>query len=458
MSTDWSRPAARTETVETAAETVRQTAREITGPSDLDPLLEEIGDAKCVLIGEASHGTAEFYRWRSQLTARLLREHDFSFVGVEGDWTDCYDVTEFVKGKTDHESAETVLREFDRWPTWMWANWEVAEFVDWLAQHNADRRETTDPLDDRQQVGFYGLDVYSLYESMAAVINYLEEIDPEAAEQARDAYRCFEPYGEDPQEYAWSTRISPENCEAEVIEALEALQRREPGAEPESPDEYFNAEQNALVARNAESYYRAMVQGDTNSWNIRDKHMRDTLDRLLAYHGDDAKAVVWAHNTHVGDARATDMVHRGVVNLGQLARERYGDDEVALIGFGSHRGSVIAADGWGESMERKPVPEGIAGSYEDVFHRAVDTPSSGPDSDALLIGDEIKEVDPLAEPRGHRAIGVVYHPERERGNYVPTRLTERYDAFIHVDETEALHPLHIEPGGAEMPETYPWGV
>ncbi|WP_408958352.1 erythromycin esterase family protein [Natrinema sp. 74] len=418
-----------------------------------DGLVEGVADADVVLLGEASHGTSEYYRLRARLTARLLEHHGFEFVAVEGDWTDCFDVTRYVTGRTDADSAADALADFERWPTWMWANWEVAEFADWLADYNADR-----PVGER--AGFYGLDVYSLYESMAAVIDYLQDLDPELADRARDAYHCFEPYGEDAREYASSIRLVPEDCEDEVLEVLRGLREemtdRYADYDGDDPVADFAAEQNALVATNAESYYRTMARGGDESWNVRDRHMSETLERLLEFH--DAPGIVWAHNTHVGDARATTMQDRGKLNLGQLAREEVCEDDaaVAVIGFGSHRGSVVAGDQWGAPMEQMRVPEAKADSYEDAFHRAG-------------IGDCVLEFDrgygaagdpdhdPLADPRGHRAIGVVYDPTYEGGNYVRTVLPDRYDAFIHVDETEALHPFDIE-GGETPPETYPWGV
>ncbi|TYL40728.1 protein-L-isoaspartate O-methyltransferase [Natronococcus pandeyae] len=416
-----------------------------------DDLAADVSDAEVVLLGEASHGTSEYYRLRARLSAELLANHDFSFVAVEGDWTDCFEVTRYVTGRSGAESARDVLETFERWPTWMWANWEVLEFLEWLREHNEDR-----PIDER--AGFYGLDVYSLYESMAEVIDYLEDLDPDLAARARDAYHCFEPYGEDAREYAQSIRLVPEDCEEEVLEVLRTLREDVAATEYDGDDplESFAADQNALVAKNAESYYRAMARGNETSWNVRDRHMSETLERLLEFH--DGPGIVWAHNTHVGDARATDMIDRGKLNLGQLAREEVCEDDtdVAVVGFGSHRGSVVAGDEWGAPMARMPVPEAKAGSHEDVFHRA------GLE-DAVLrfdrgygIADDAS-VDPVAERRGHRAIGVVYDPAYEGGNYVPTVLPDRYDAFVHVDETEALHPLGIE-GGETPPETYPWGL
>ncbi|MFC6824189.1 erythromycin esterase family protein [Halopelagius fulvigenes] len=434
----------RAEGMDAAVEAVRRNARDLSDPSDLDRLVEAASDASVVMIGEASHGTSEFYRWRARLTARLIRETNVSFVGVEGDWTDCYDVNRHVRHRPDaSDDTMAVLGKFDRWPTWMWANWEVTEFLRWLREYNEGRARS-------EMVGFYGLDVYSLTESMEAVLDYLEDVDPEAAERAKDAYQCFEPYGEDAREYGRSTRIVPGDCEDEVIEVLADLRRNAPEYDGDDDESVFAAEQNALVAKNAEEYYRSMARGNSSSWNVRDEHMMETLDRLLNRDDTEGTAVVWAHNTHVGDARATDMTDRGAVNIGQLARERYGEDEVHLVGFGTHRGSVIAGRAWDAPMERMSVPEARDTSYGDVFNRAGV-------NDSYLLFDEF-DASALETSRGQRAIGVVYHPDRELGNYVPTVLPERYDSFVHVEETSALHPLHLEPHRETPPETFPWGV
>jgi erythromycin esterase len=424
------------------AELVRGMAHPLRGTEDLDPLLDRIGDARCVLLGEASHGTSEYYTWRTRISQRLIREKGFSFIAVEGDWPDCYEVNRYVKGYPDSgKSAREVLGAFDRWPTWMWANEEIVELAEWLRQYN-------DGLPDEEKVGFYGLDVYSLWESMEEIIEYLERVDPDTVETARRAYRCFEPYGEDVQEYARATAFVPTSCEDEVVEMLSKLHEKLPEYR-DDPESRFNAGQNALVVRNAERYYRAMVRGGSSSWNVRDRHMAETLERLMQYHGPEAKTVVWEHNTHIGDARFTDMADAGMVNLGQLVREQRGADDVVLVGFGSHRGSVIAGAKWGAPMERMRVPPAREGSWEDLLHRAGE-------EDKLLVFRE----DGLLEPRGHRAIGVVYDPAYERySNYVPTVLPHRYDAFIYLDETRALHPLHMRPRhDGEPPETFPSGV
>ena len=433
---------------------IRAAARPLASAADLDPLLDAIGDARYVLLGEATHGTSEFYTWRTEITKRLVREKQFSFVAVEGDWPDCHRVDRYTKGRSESgANAEEVVHAFARWPTWMWANREVAALVDWLRECNRDRASEV-------QVGFYGLDVYSLWDSMASVVEYLERIDPAAAKAARRAYSCFDPYYDDVQEYARATALVPTSCEDEAIAMLRALRAKAPEYREDGPDAWFNAEQNALVARNAERYYRAMVRGGPSSWNVRDHHMVETLDRLMAHHGSRAKAIVWEHNTHVGDARFTDMARHGMENVGQLVRQEHGDgpddrDGVFIVGFGTHRGSVIAADEWGRPMRRLRVPEARPGSWEGLLHSA----GTG---DALLIfdGSDDGGIPGLDRPLEHRAIGVVYDPRAERwGNYVSTIVPRRYDAFINIDESRAVHPLHFPAlVDGEVPETYPSGM
>ena len=426
---------------------VRTLARPLAGPDDLSPLLDRIGDARYVLLGEASHGTAEYYTWRATLSRRLIVEKGFSFIAVEGDWPDCYRVNRYVRGRPDAGSiARDVLHAFDRWPTWMWANREVVELAEWLRRHN-------DGLAEEHRVGFYGLDVYSLWDSLYAVMAYLQRVDPAALEAVRRAYLCFEPYGEDVQRYARASRWVPTSCEHEVVALLADLRRKAPVYRADGREGYFDAEQNALVVRNAEAYYRAMVRSGPDSWNLRDRHMTETLERLMRHHGPHAKAIVWEHNTHIGDARYTDMADADMVNVGQLVREGHAVEDVVLVGFGSHRGEVIAADEWDAPMRRLEVPAARPGSWEDVLHQA----GAG---DRLLIFPAAERSPALLQPRGHRAIGVVYHPAYEEySNYVPTVLPRRYDAFLYLDETHALHPLHLpvrEDG--EVPETFPSGV
>lgn len=429
---------------------LRDAALPLHSAADLDPLLHAIGDARFVLLGEASHGTHEFYTWRAELSRRLIQEKQFSFIAVEGDWPDCYRVNRYVKQYPDSgSSAYEVLREFNRWPTWMWANREIVQLTEWLHQHNRH-------LPTEQQTGFYGLDVYSLWESMAAVVEYLETIDPTFAQTARRAYTCFEPYGEDAHEYAHATALVPTSCEDDAVAVLRALRAKSSDYREDGSETYFNAEQNALVARGAELYYRTMIRGGPTSWNVRDHHMMDTLDRLMTHHGSRARAIVWEHNTHIGDARFTDMARAGMVNVGQLTRQGHEHDGVVLVGFASHRGSVIAGEEWGAQMQRMRVPEARRGSIEDLLHEA------GRGDNVLLTfdGSDNGGIAGLDCPRDNRAIGVVYDPDAERyGNYVPTIVPRRYDALIYIDETRALDPLHmpIEVSG-EAPETYPSGM
>jgi erythromycin esterase-like protein len=395
--------------------------------TSLDALIQAIGDARFVLLGEASHGTSEFYTWRTEISKRLIAEKDFSFIAVEGDWPSCYGLNRFVKHYSEEgQQAEDVLRrEFGRWPTWMWANEETASLAEWLKQHNADL------LDDKK-IGFFGLDVYSLWESMEEIIHYLEKIGSKHVETAKKAFACFEPHRREGQSYGISASfLGEENCEDDVVELLTQMQERRKKYDTDK-EAALSAELNALVAVNAEKYYRSMVQGGPESWNVRDHHMVEALNRLMDFHGPQAKAIVWEHNTHIGDARATDMAEERMVNVGQLVREQNKVQDVFAVGFGTHRGKVIAAKGWGAPIEEMNVPQAYKNSWEDIVHQAGNY-------DKMVIFD--RDSDTFRQVFGHRAIGVVYHPEYERGNYVPSNMAERYDAFIHIDESSALRPL-----------------
>jgi erythromycin esterase-like protein len=413
-------------------------ATPLTNAGDLDVLLDRVGDARVVMLGEASHGTHEFYRWRAALTRRLIAEKGFSFVAVEGDWPACDRVDRAVRcSPTAPADPREALAAFERWPVWMWANEEVADFCRWLRGHNAG-------LDVSDRAGFHGLDVYSLSESLLEIMVHLREHDPEQVSAALAAYRCFEP----PENHPIATRFVPADCENEVVDLLVRLRERAATGGASA----FGAWQNAEVVAGAERYYRAMIGGGSESWNVRDRHMDHTLDRLLNHYGPGAKAVVWAHNTHVGDARATGMAARGEVNIGQLARERYSDDQVVLVGFGTHHGTVNAGDSWGAPVREMPVPPARHGSLEDVLHGAA------PD-EALFVFPRTERPGLLTAELGHRAIGVVYHPEHDRRrNYVPTVLGDRYDAFLWFAETRALHPLRVSQVDALEPETHPTGV
>ncbi|GAB3535452.1 hypothetical protein GCM10027443_24590 [Pontibacter brevis] len=414
----------------------------LTKEKDLDVLLEEIGDARIVMLGEASHGTSEYYTWRTAISRRLIQEKGFNFIAVEGDWPECYAVNRLIKDyKNAGSKIADVLQVYRRWPTWMWANWEVAALIEWLRDHNHLKS-------GKEKAGFYGLDVYSLWESLDQIVNYLESTDGQAAEAARTAISCFEPFNRDPQEYARATAFVPTDCEKEVIEMLQRVQSQRMYSE--DPESEFNTKQNALVAVNAEKYYRAMMRGGGNSWNVRDSHMMETLERLLDFHGPDSRAIVWEHNTHIGDASYTDMADDGMFNIGQLARERYGRDQVRLVGFGTYQGTVIAGKAWGSPMQKMDVPPAVEGSWEDMLHRMST-------DDKIILSKDLKNIPELQKRIGHRAIGVVYDPKYEMfGNYVPTVIPERYDAFIYFEETEAVHPLRMKSRGAKEPDLYPW--
>jgi erythromycin esterase len=413
---------------------IRSLARPLAADSDLDPLVARAAGRRFVAIGEASHGTHEYYDWRSRLSRRLIVEEGFAWIGVEGDWPDCWRIDRWVRGLADQQlDARTLLAGFDRWPTWMWANTDVADFIAWLRDLNLARPES-------ERVGFYGLDVYSLWDSLDRVIGWIGRHAPDALPDAMRAWRCFQPYDEDPHRYAWSTRLVPESCETDVTELLTEVRRQA----AVDGDEALDAVQNAAVAVGAERYYRAMVRTDVGSWNIRDIHMADTIDRLARHHGPASKGLIWEHNTHVGDARGTSMAEDGMLNVGQLLRERHGDEGVLLVGFAGHRGEVLAGTHWGSPEQRMPVPEARAASHEQLLHDALHAP-------ALLDFGDDRARPWLSASAGHRAIGVVYSPEREAGNYVPTMMGRRYDALLWLEQTSALVPLHRE-GMPEEPE------
>jgi erythromycin esterase-like protein len=438
------------------SEALRQASYPLTGAGrDYDLLLELIGDARIVLLGEASHGTHEFYRERARITQRLIEEHGFTVVAVEADWPDAYRGNRWVRGTGSDTVAAEALGDFERFPRWMWRNRDVHAFASWLRDHN-DGLPPGAP-----KAGFYGLDLYSLFGSIEAVIRYLDQVDPEAALRARYRYGCFDHFGEDSQAYGYAAEVgmSP-TCENEVVHQLLDLQRRaadlsrRDGRIPE--DEFFYAEQNARLVKNAEEYYRTMFGGRISSWNLRDRHMAEILESLLAHidrKGGRTRAVVWEHNSHIGDARATSMGREGEWNVGQLTRERHGSDAV-LVGFSTYSGTVTAASDWGEPAERKRVRPALAGSFEAPFH-SLGVP------DLLLPMRGRKELAAaLREIRLERAIGVIYRPETERrSHYFEARLPEQFDAVIHLDETHAVEPLDMTAGWTrgEAPETYPFG-
>jgi len=414
--------------------------------SDLDLLLEHIGDSHYVLLGEASHGTHEYYTWRMKITKRLIKEKDFSFIAVEGDWPDCYRVNRYVKNYSDAgKSARQVLSSFSRWPTWMWANWEMVVFAEWMKDYNK-------KLPANKRTGFYGLDVYSLYESLEAITGYLEKTDKDALLAAHKAIRCFEPYSEgEGQSYTDATMLVPHLCRDEVVLLLSKIRSRIAQYNTDY-ENVFSTEQNAIIAVNAEKYYNSMIHGGPDSWNIRDRHMMETLDRLMNFHGKNSKCIVWAHNTHTGDARATDMTNGGLINVGQLVAGKHAQDGVFSVGFGCYKGDVIAGRKWGDEMRKIKVPEARKDSWEHILQQ------SGGYKNKLLFTEDPEFRKEFNDYLDHRAIGVVYNPGFEDwGNYVPTIIPKRYDAFIFLSETTALHPLHLKPDGHQVPETYPFG-
>ena len=422
--------------------------------SDFDLLLERIGDASVVLLGEASHGTHEFYHARAELTRRLIEEMGFDAVAVEADWPDAYRANRYVRGVGDDPDAERALSGFERFPAWMWRNTDVVDFIGWLRDYN-------DALArGRPRVGFYGLDLYAMYASMAAVVEYLESVDSALAADARRRYACFEDFGGDSQAYGYAAHVGmTKACEDEAVQQLTALQRRaadlsrRDGGVPE--DELFNAEQNARLVVNAEAYYRSMFTDRANSWNLRDGHMTETLAALrrhLAQKGQRARIVVWAHNSHLGDARATEMGAGGELNVGQLVREAWPRDCV-LVGFTTDHGTVTAASDWDAPAERKRVRPALDGSYEALFHAA------GIDRFLLLLDDA--RLSGLDESRLERAIGVIYRPQTERAShYFRAHLRRQFDAVFHFDRTRAVEPLEasVRWTEGEVPETFPHGV
>jgi erythromycin esterase-like protein len=434
---------------------LRDTAYPLAGCLDYDPLIGRIGEAPFALLGEASHGTHEFYYERAEITKRLITEKKFAAVAVEADWPDAYRVNRYVRGASDDVDAAEALADFRRFPTWMWRNTVVVEFIEWLRAYN-------DAIPSgAEKVGFYGLDLYSLHASMKAVLRYLEKVDPEAAKQARERYSCFDHVGEDTQAYGLMTRLNlSRSCEEEVIRQSLEMQRRAADyvrRDGRLDDDLFYAEQNARLVKNAEAYYRSVFLEQMSSWNLRDRHMAETLDALVGYLDrkvTHAKIAVWEHNSHLGDARATEMGQRGELNVGQLTREKYGGEAV-LVGFTTHHGTVTAASDWGNPAERKRVRPALAGSYEALFH------SAQRDRFLLILNDGEAMVQQLGVPRLERAIGVIYRPETERqSHYFRARLPSQFDAVLHFDETGAVKPLETTEQweAGELPDTFPFAV
>jgi erythromycin esterase-like protein len=435
---------------------LRGTAAPLTGAAgDYDSLLELIADANYVLLGEATHGTHEFYKARAEITKRLIREKGFTILALEADWPDALRVNRFVQGGSRDQTGLEALGNFKRFPTWMWRNADVLDLVGWLRTYNESSERKG------AKAGIYGLDLYSLHSSIDAVIRYLQERDPRAAEAARRRYSCFEYFGDDPEIYGVSASEDRSlSCEDEVVQQVMELQRKTNELLSRdgrvAADELFFAKQNAVVARDAEHYYRAMYRGRPNTWNLRDGHMVETLDNLMKHlreQGERPKAVVWAHNSHLGDARATSMSARGELNVGQLLREFHHGDTFS-VGFTTFHGTVTAASNWGGEANRKRVRQGMEDSYEKLFHD-FDLPRF----QLNLHEESIREE--LPEKLLERAIGVIYLPETERySHYFSARLADQFDVVLHFDETRAVEPLERTSAWekGEYPDLYPSGI
>jgi erythromycin esterase-like protein len=439
------------------ANEVKRASHALSGEArDYDPLLKMVDGSRFCLLGEATHGTYEFYRERAEITKRLIKEQGFTAVAVEADWPDAFRVNRYVRGFGDDRNADEALGGFKRFPTWMWRNTVVLDFVEWLRDYNASLNEGA------TKVGFYGLDLYSLYTSIEAVLGYLNKVDPAAAQRARYRYSCFEHFAEDTQAYGYAANFGlSESCEREVIEQLIELRRQAADYASRdgrvAQDEFFFAEQNARLVLNAERYYRSMFRGRVESWNLRDRHMAETLGALVTHlnaQGQMAKMIVWEHNSHLGDARATYMADYGELNVGQLVRQQYGN-EARLIGFTTYNGTVTAASEWDGPAERKRVRPALNESYEAIFNQ------TGEADFLLTLRSDRGVANVLREPRLERAIGVIYLPQTERqSHYFDARLSDQFDAVIHFDETRALEPLerYAQWDSGEPPETFPTGV
>jgi protein-L-isoaspartate(D-aspartate) O-methyltransferase len=411
---------------------------------NLGPLLERIGDARIVLLGEATHGTSEFYRMRERISRELIVKKGFRFIAIEGDWPDAARVDHYVRHLEYSPSEWTA---FARFPTWMWRNNEVRDFVNWLRQHNA-------AIKHEARVAFHGLDLYSLYVSIRSVLNYLEQVDPEAAKVARQRYGCLTPWQGDPATYGHAALTgSYRTCEAHVVRALKDLLEKRVAYAEHDGERFFDAVQNARLVTNAERYYRIMYYGSRASWNLRDEHMFTTLKSLLAFYGTASKAIVWAHNSHVGDSAATEMALRGEHNIGHLCRQEFGGSAY-LVGFGTNSGTVAAASDWDGPMEIKKVQPALPKSYEHLCH------ATGRSCFMLDLrnGADLTGEQGLGKPQLERAIGVIYRPETERAShYFQAILPRQFDEYIWFDETRAVTPFDTAEL-AGLPDTYPFGV
>ena len=421
---------------------LKKKAVPLQGINSLDSLIESIAHSRIVMLGEATHGTHEFYTLRRIISERLIKEYDFNFIAAEGDWPEFERINQYIKETID-VSASDLLKDFSRWPTWMWANVEVLSLIELLK---------------REEIPFYGLDVYSLFESIDAVKAYAERQDLDLALAVEGAYSCLDPFQRDEKAYARHLLQFPEGCRHEVVSILRKLLRLRLSETHNTQEELFSAQQNARIVTNAEDYYRRMLFGGPESWNVRDRHMTDTLDMLLKKAGPNSKCIVWAHNSHIGDYHATEMAPQGYVNLGGLARERFGINVVSLVGFGTYQGKVLAAHAWEGQETEMTLPKAKEASFEWFCHKAaVDLKAPG---FSIVFDAEAREGHLGKRNYGHRAVGVVYDPTHENKalNYVPTIPAQRYDAFIFVDETTAIQPLKTKSTTLEFPETWPGGL
>jgi protein-L-isoaspartate(D-aspartate) O-methyltransferase len=412
--------------------------------ANLESLLQRIGAARIVLLGEATHGTSEFYRMRARISRELIERKGFSFVAIEGDWPDAARIDHYVRHA---EYAPSEWMAFARFPVWMWRNRDVRAFVDWLRAHNAD-------IEPAKRVAFHGLDLYSLYNSIRSVLNYLDDIDPRSARIARHRYGCLTPWQADPATYGHAALTGDfQTCEREVVSILTDLMHKQRAYAEHDGERFLDAVQNARLVANAERYYRTMYYGSRASWNLRDSHMFETLKTLLDFHGPKSRAIVWAHNSHVGDSAATEMSSRGEFNIGQLCREEFAGEAYA-IGFGTDHGTVAAASDWDGDMEVKAVRPAVPGSYERLCHEA------GVRRFLLHLRSPIAAnlAEGLSRPRLERAIGVIYRPETElQSHYFQAVLPRQFDEYIWFDETQAVTPLQTaELKG--LPDTYPFGL
>jgi len=425
---------------------IQLNAKKLENDNDLDDFIELVGNSRYVLLGEASHGTHEYYLWRMKITQRLILEKGFNIIAIEGDWPDCYRINRYVKQYDDaKKNAIEVLQTFNRWPTWMWANWETVAFIDWLKKHNQNK-------DQNRKVGFYGLDLYSFRESLFDIMNYLKKYDKNTFEIADRALTCFNSIDqEEGQSYSKTATYFANLCEMEVNDLLHEIRENKFKYNSDS-ENVLSTEQNAWITVNAELYYRNMYKGGPDAWNIRDRHMFETIERLMEFHDKNSKIIIWAHNTHIGDARATDMAEENTINLGQLLNEKHKEKGVIALGFGSNEGTVIAASQWGEKAREIQTPIAKKGSWENILNESLSS------KNGYILLNKLKNKSVLQKPIGHRAIGVVYHPENEiYGNYVPSILPMRYDAFIYLNKTKALHALDVKTDIHQIPETYPYG-